>query len=119
MRTAVVKSGVSIVVAFLLSAGALAYAENMFSVPATVDAIDLKSESMNVTYIDPDTNATKQQEVYWDKSTEFINEGPPPDFIESPAKAGQIEKGSALYIRITDAGKKGNRLRLDAVRIKP
>jgi len=78
----------------------------MFSVPATVDTIDLKAKSMKVTYTDPDTNATKQQDVYWDKSTEFIKEGPPPDMKESPAKADQIKKGMKLYIRITDSGKR-------------
>jgi hypothetical protein len=103
----------------LLMTGALAYAEKMIGLPATVDMIDLQTKSMKVTYRDPGTNATKQQEVYWDSSTEFIREGTPPDFKEGPAKAADIRKGSQLYIRITNSGARGEALRLDAVRIKP
>jgi hypothetical protein len=119
MRNMHMKGVVCLALTVILCAGAFAYAENMFGVPATVDSIDQKAGSMGVTYTDPDTHTTKQQGVYWDESTEFIKEGPPPDMQESPAKADQIKEGSKLYVTITDAGKKGNRLRLDAVRIKP
>jgi len=108
-----------ICVALLLPLSGAASAENMFGVQATVDSIDLKGKWMKVTYEDPDTGKMKQQEVYWDKSTEFIKQGPPPDLKETAAKAEQIMKGVKLYTTITDGGRRGNRLRLDAVRIKP
>jgi hypothetical protein len=105
--------------ALLTAAAPRSFAEKMFSVLATVDAIDLETKSMQVMYTDPETNSLKKQAVYWDQSTEFIREGLPPDFKEEPAKAADIKQGSRLYIRITASGQKMGRLRLDAVRIKP
>lgn len=87
------KPGVCLFLTILLVGGAIAYAEKMFGVPATVDAIDLKEKTMKVTYADPDSTETKQHSVYWDKSTEFIKEGPPPDMKESPANCVWMRSG--------------------------
>jgi hypothetical protein len=103
----------------LLVAGVAAYADTMFGVPAKVDEIDMKANSMKVTYTDPDSKQTVQKVVYWDTSTEFIKEGPPPDLKESPLKPTAITKGAKVYIVITDKGVKGGKLWLDKVRLKP
>lgn len=108
-----------LILAVLLVPLSMTYAEKMLSLPATVDAIDLNANSMKVTYTDLDTDTVRHQDVYWDGSTEFIREGPPPDIKESPAKAADIKKGSRLYIRIVEGGQKMGKFRLDAVRIKP
>jgi len=119
IRKTNLKLGVFLFLLFFAGICAVSYAETMFSVPATVDAIDLKAKSMKITYTDPDTKETKQHSVFWDKSTEFIKEGPPPDMKESPAKSRDIKKGTKLYVRISNAGQKDGKLRLDAVKLKP
>ena len=97
--------------------GAVAYAATMIGVPATVDAIDLKAKSMKVTYADPDSKETKHAVVQWDNSTEFINEGSPPDLKESSAKPGDIRKGAKVYVTIEEKAEDGKH-RLERAKAK-
>ena len=112
------KTAVGLFCMVFMFAGAT-YAITMLSVPATVDDINVKAKTMDVTYADPDSKETKHAVVQWDQSTEFIKEGPPPDMKEGPAKPGEIKKGAKVYIRIEEKAAKGGKRRLDVVRIKP
>lgn len=89
----------------------------MFGVPATINDIDVKAKTMKVTYTDPNSNKTKQQALYWDKSTEFIKEGTPPEFKESPLKPDSLTKGMKVYVVISNE-EKGGKARVDKVSLK-
>jgi hypothetical protein len=103
----------------LLIWGPIAYGESMLGTPATIDEVNVEARTMEVTYAEPDSKETKHVAVQWDKSTEFIKEGPPPDMKETPAKPEDIKRGAKVYIRITDEPANDGKHRLDAVRIKP
>lgn len=104
---------------FLLTWGSIVSGESMLGVSATVEEVNVKAMSVKVIYVDPSSNKTRPVTAQWDKATEFIKEGPPPDMKETPAKPEDIKKGAKVYIRITDKPVKDGKYHLDAVRIKP
>ncbi len=120
IKTGQSKSAIAVLcLALLLVWVAAAFAESFLSTPATVDEINLKAKTMKVTYADPDSKGTKHVTALWDKSTEFLKEGPPPDMKETPAKPEDVKKGAKVHITITDKPVKKGMYRADTVRIKP